>query len=58
MCGASQALCVVVPGPQASPISPEMALCNVSVDSPMAACITYELPGSLLKLLSLQGCLQ
>jgi hypothetical protein len=40
---------VVVPGRQASPIIPEMAPCNVSADSSMAACITYELPGSLLK---------
>jgi hypothetical protein len=33
----------VVPGPQASPIIPEMALCNVSANSPMAARIIYEL---------------
>jgi hypothetical protein len=46
---------VVVPGPQASPINPEMAPCNVSADSPMAACITYELPGSLLKLIYDEG---
>jgi hypothetical protein len=42
---------VFVPSPQASPIIPEMAPCNVSADSPTAACITYELPGSLLKLI-------
>jgi hypothetical protein len=40
---------VVMPGPQASPIIPETAPCNVSADLPMAACITYELPGSHLK---------
>jgi hypothetical protein len=39
---------VVVPGPQDSPINPEMSQCNVSADSHMATCITYELPGSLL----------
>jgi hypothetical protein len=38
-----------VPSPEASPIIPEMAPCNVSADSPMAACIAYELPGSHLK---------
>jgi hypothetical protein len=42
---------VVVPGPQASPIIPEMAPCNVSADLPIAACITYDLPGSHLKLI-------
>jgi hypothetical protein len=42
---------VAVPGPQASPIIPEMAPCSVGADWPMAACITYELPGSLLKLI-------
>jgi hypothetical protein len=42
---------VVVPGPQAAPVIPEMAPCNVSAVSPMAACITYELPVSLLKLI-------
>jgi hypothetical protein len=36
-----------VPGPQASPIVPEMALCNVNADSPIAPCVTYGLPGSL-----------
>jgi hypothetical protein len=46
---------VVVPGPQASPINPEIAPCNVSADSPMAACITYEFPGSLLKLIYDEG---
>jgi hypothetical protein len=40
----------VVLGPQAFLIIPEMALCNACADSPMATCITYELPGSLLKL--------
>jgi hypothetical protein len=43
---------------QASPISPEMAPCSVSADLPMAVRITYELPGFLLKLISLKGCLQ
>jgi hypothetical protein len=37
------------------PIIPEMAPCNVSADSPMAICITYELPGSLLKLICDEG---
>jgi hypothetical protein len=36
---------------QVPPIIPEMAPCNVSSDSPMAAFVTYELPGSLLKLI-------
>jgi hypothetical protein len=38
-----------------SPINPEMAPCNVSEGSPMAAFITYELPGSLLKLICDEG---
>jgi hypothetical protein len=45
----------IVPGLQASPIIPEMAPCNVSADLPIAACITYELPGSLLKLIWDEG---
>jgi hypothetical protein len=36
-------------------IIPEMAPCNVSVDSPMAACITYEPPGSFLKFICDEG---
>jgi hypothetical protein len=32
-----------------------MVPCIVSVDSPMATCITYELPGSLLKLIDDEG---
>jgi hypothetical protein len=46
---------VVMPGTQASPVILEMAPCSVSVDSLMAACITYELPGSRLKLINLKG---
>jgi hypothetical protein len=42
---------IVVTGPQTSPNNPEMALCNVSVESSMAACLIYELPDSLLKLI-------
>jgi hypothetical protein len=42
---------VFMPSPQASPIIPR----NASADSPMAACITYELPGSLLKLICDEG---
>jgi hypothetical protein len=41
---------VFVLGPQASPIIPDMAPCNVNADLNMAACITYELPGALLRL--------
>jgi hypothetical protein len=44
-----------VPVPQASPINPEMAPCNAIVDVPIAACITVELPGSLLKLIYNEG---
>jgi hypothetical protein len=39
-----------VSGLQASPDIPEMALCNVSSNSLMVTCITYELPESFLKL--------
>jgi hypothetical protein len=46
---------VVVLSPQASPIDSEMAPCNVSVDSPKIACITFELPGSLLRLIFDEG---
>jgi hypothetical protein len=41
--------------PSSFPYHPEMAPCNVSVDSTMAACITYELPGTLLKLICDEG---
>jgi hypothetical protein len=49
------ALRVFVPSHQASPIIPEIAPRNVSADSPTAACITYELPGSLLTLICDEG---